>query len=283
MQIDQKWDCVTSRLREMGHALIAYSGGVDSSLLLRAAADALGPRCLAVTSVSETSPSGELERAREFARLVGVRHRVLRTNELRIDEFVRNAPDRCYHCKKELFTNLRNIAAAEGIPYVLDGSNADDQHDYRPGRKAAAEFSVRSPLAEAGLSKAEIRELARKLDLPVWDKPALACLSSRIPYGTRITPELLGTIQAAEDCVRRFGFGQVRVRHCGDTARIEVSSGDFGHLLSEDVRRQLAASLRHLGYVYVCIDLQGYRAGSLNESLKSQESSGPRDPEGPAS
>ena len=255
----------------MRHAVLAYSGGVDSSLLLRAAAEVIAPRLIAVTAVSETYPISELPGAREFAGSLGVKHTILHTGELSSEDFVRNAPDRCYHCKRELFEKLRRIAVEEGMTSVIEGSNMDDLRDYRPGRTAAQEFGVRSPLVEAGFSKAEVRECARMLDLPVWDKPSLACLSSRIPYGTRITSGILRTIEAAEDHIRRFGFRQVRVRHYGETARIELGRADFGLLLNEDVAAKITAALKGLGYTYVCLDLEGYRTGSMNERLMEQE------------
>ena len=270
MQIDQKWDHLRSLLSEMRTVLLAYSGGVDSSVLLRAAAEILGQNLIAVTAVSETYPAEELHLAKQFTASLGVRHRILQTEELSNDEFSRNAQDRCYHCKHELFGKLRQIAESEGIPWILDGSNTDDQRDFRPGRRAAGEFSVRSPLAESGLSKQEIRDLARRLNLPMWDKPSLACLSSRIPYGTRITPDLVKNIQAAEDVVRSLGIRQVRVRHHGDTARIEVDREDLIRLVSEDARRVIVDSFKALGYTYICVDLEGYRTGSMNEVLRTE-------------
>jgi len=271
MQIDQKWDHLRSLLSEMRTVLLAYSGGVDSSVLLRAAAEILGQNLIAVTAVSETYPAEELHLAKQFTASLGVRHRILQTEELSNDEFSRNAEDRCYHCKHELFGKLRQIAESEGIPWILDGSNTDDQRDFRPGRRAAGEFSVRSPLAESGLSKQEIRDLARRLNLPMWDKPSLACLSSRIPYGTRITPDLVKNIQAAEDVVRSLGIRQVRVRHHGDTARIEVDREDLIRLVSEDARRVIVDSFKALGYAYVCLDLEGYRTGSMNEVITKEK------------
>lgn len=268
MAIERKWDHLKALLHDMQLAVLAYSGGVDSTLLLRAASEVMGPRLIAVTAVSETFPPGELAGAQEFARSLGVTHKVLRTHELASEEFVRNDPDRCYHCKKELFEKLREIAGSEGIAFVIDGSNTDDLMDHRPGRKAAQEFSVRSPLVDAGLSKADVRELARMLDLPVWDKPSLACLSSRIPYGTRITPEILRTVRSAEDRLRAFGFRQVRVRHHGGVARIEIDCADFGRLLDDDVAGKVTAAFKELGYTYVCLDLDGYRTGSMNEGMK---------------
>jgi uncharacterized protein len=267
MVIEQKWERLKALLHEMKPAILAYSGGVDSSLLLRAASEVMGPRLIAVTAVSETYPAGELQSAKNFARSLGVTHRILPTEELASEAFVQNSPDRCYYCKKELFEKLRKLAAAEGISCVIEGSNTDDLNDHRPGRKAAGEHAVRSPLVEAGLSKAEIRELARGLELPVWDKPSLACLSSRIPYGTRITPAILKTIQTAEDHLRAYGFRQVRVRHHGDVARIEVDRSEFEKLLSSGVAEQITAALKEIGYTYVCLDLAGYRTGSMNEGM----------------
>lgn len=274
MVMNSKWDRLKSLLEEMQSAVLAYSGGVDSSLLLRAASEVLGPRLIAVTAVSETYPPLELISAQEFARSLGVRHLIVHTEELGLEEFARNSPERCYFCKRELFGKLRQIAAGEGIKFILDGSNMDDLKDRRPGRRAAQEFSVRSPLMEAGLSKEEVRGLARALGLGVWDKPSLACLSSRIPFGTRITGKLLQTIQAAEDYLHVLGFRQVRVRHHGDTVRIEIDPEEFKRLLSEDISRRITREFKQLGFTYVCLDLEGYRTGSMNEGIKhsSQES-----------
>ncbi len=267
MQTDQKWDLLQSRLAEMKTAVIAYSGGVDSAVLLRTAADVMGPELIAVTAVSETYPPGELDSAVAFARTLGIHHLIIPGTELEHEEFMRNGPDRCYHCKKDLFGSLRRLAESEGIAFILDGTNADDLHDHRPGRRASEELAVRSPLAEAGLTKDEIRRRAKTLMLPMWDKPSLACLSSRIPYGTRITLDLLRTVQAAEDVVRRAGVRQVRVRHHGDTARIEVAKDEFGPLLSGSEAARIVREVKSLGYLYVCLDLEGYRSGSMNEAI----------------
>lgn len=267
MIIEQKWDRLKELLREFGSAVLAYSGGVDSSLLLKAASEVLGTHLIAVTACSETYTLAELAAAKEFAASLGVTLRMLHTAELECEEFVQNSPERCYFCKKELFGKLKQIADTEGIHFILDGSNTDDLKDYRPGSKAAGEFSVRSPLREAGFSKSDVRACARMLNLPVWDKPSLACLSSRIPYGTRITSTILACIQSAEDQLHALGFHQVRVRHHGDTARIEIERGDFERLLSGDTAQKIATAFKQLGYTYVCLDLEGYRTGSMNEAL----------------
>ncbi len=266
--IRQKWERLKTLLSEMDSAVLAYSGGVDSSLLLKAAVEVLGSRLVVVTAYSETYPLAELAAAKEFAETLGVTIRILHTAELKSEEFVQNPPERCYYCKKELFGKLRQIANDEGIAVLLDGSNTDDLNDYRPGARAAREFFVRSPLREAGFSKNDIRDCARMLNLPVWNKPALACLSSRIPYGTRITPEVLANIQSAEDILHTQGFRQVRVRHHGTMARIELDRSDFSLMLSAEMARKIAESFKQLGYTYVCLDIEGYRTGSMNEGLK---------------
>jgi uncharacterized protein len=267
MIVEQKWDRLKSLLREMPRAMIAYSGGVDSSLLLKAAVDVLGQNVVAVTADSPTYPATELAEAQEFARSLGVPLRILHTDELSKQEFAANPSDRCYFCKKELFGKLKEIAGSEGIPFVLDGSNADDLLDYRPGSRAAGELGVRSPLREAGFSKPDIRSCARMLNLPVWNKPSRACLSSRVPYGMRITRELLGTIEQAEQFLHSLGFVQVRLRHHGNIARIEVDSVDFPRVLAGDTARLIADGLKKLGYTYICLDLEGYRTGSMNETI----------------
>jgi uncharacterized protein len=251
----------------MGKVLIAFSGGVDSTLLLKTAAEELGPGARAVIAASETYPEREIKAARDLARRLGVAHRVIKTRELENPAFTENSPLRCYHCKQELFSRLKAIAAKESIPYVLDGSNYDDRGDYRPGAKAGQEMGIRSPLKEAGLTKAEIRLLSKASGLPTWDKPSLACLASRFPYYTPVEPKALVQVGQAEDILRKLGLTQVRVRHHGETARIEIQPAEFKKLLSIDMGAKVVRPLKKLGYTYITLDLEGYRTGSLNEPL----------------
>jgi pyridinium-3,5-biscarboxylic acid mononucleotide sulfurtransferase len=251
-------------------ALVAFSGGVDSSLALAVAARALPKhRVLAVTSNNETYLPSELDLAREFAESLGVEHLVVNTRELDDPNYASNPTNRCYFCKSTLYTDLAKLAVDRGYACVVDGANKDDEGDYRPGRKAAKELGVVSVLSEAKMSKADVRELAKYLGLPTWDKPALACLSSRFPYGQEITPEKLSQVARAEEFLRREDFKQVRVRHHGEIARLEIGPDELERAFA--MREKISAELLDAGFLYVTLDLAGYRAGSLNRALKKDK------------
>lgn len=254
-------------LKDLKSVLIAFSGGVDSTFLLKVAKDTLGDKVLAVIAESPTFPADEVIYAEELCQKYGVDYQIIQTAEFNDEKFLNNTKDRCYYCKSELFSKLIAIAKEKNIPYVLDGSNFDDKSDYRPGGRAKCELGVKSPLMEAGITKQEIREMSKELGVPTWDKPSYACLSSRIPYGTRITKEILNMVGEGEKFLRSLGFKQLRVRHHGNTARIEVDQEAIPEIVQEEIRDQIAKKFEELGYTYVTLDLKGYRTGSLNEIL----------------
>jgi len=258
-------------LKDMQSAVLAYSGGVDSTFLFKAL-QLSEIRTLAVTAVSEITPYNDLLTAKGVAEELGMQHRIIKTYELLREEFVRNSPDRCFFCKDELFKKLTDIALAEGYVFVLDGNNMDDTMDYRPGRKAAMKYNIRSPLIEAGLSKREVRDFSRHLGLSTWDKPSSPCLSSRIPYGRRITKEALTRVEKAEDFLRSLGFHEIRVRDHGSIARIEVEEDKIGLLLIPEKRKIISEKLKSIGYQFISLDLDGYKSGSMNRVLNGSHS-----------
>lgn len=266
MELRQKKEELREILRGLDGCVIGFSGGVDSTLLFALAHEVLGDRAVAVTATSETYPQRELKEATALAKSIGGRHLVVASEELDIPGFAENPPNRCYHCKSELFTKLRAIAGEEGLPHVLDGSNLDDRGDYRPGKQAAWELNVRSPLDEAGLTKEDIRVLSKEMGLPTWDKPAFACLSSRFPYGTTITREKVTQVGRAEESLRDLGLRIIRVRHHDAVARIELGPEEFTRV-TNGLRDEVVLLVKEAGYTYVALDLQGYRTGAMNETL----------------
>lgn len=271
MDLNQKFEKLKSNIKSMEKLAIAFSGGVDSTFLLKVAHDVLGDNVLAVTARSSTYPEREYKEAVDFITKMGIKHQVIISEELDIEGFSDNPVNRCYFCKHELFDKIRDIAKESGINYVADGSNYDDLGDYRPGMQAVKELGVVSPLKEAEMTKEDIRILSKEMNLPTWDKPSFACLSSRFPYGQKITREKLAMVDKAEQFLMDLGFRQVRVRHHGDIARIEVPKNERNRFFDEQLMDKVSQKFKEIGFAYTALDLKGYRTGSMNETILNRD------------
>lgn len=271
MTLQEKYTNLTNYLKSLNSAVIAFSGGVDSTFLLKVAHDVLGENTVAVTAKSCSFPEREMQEATEFCQKNGIRQIIIESNEMNLPEYRSNPKNRCYYCKKELFTKLKQTAEEQGFAYVMEGSNVDDLGDYRPGLQAIAELGVKSPLREAGLTKNEIRELSQKMNLPTWKKPSFACLASRIPYGDEITEEKLKRVECSEQLLHDLGFIQARVRVHGDMARIEIEPEKLTEIIQSEIRDKIIYEFKQYGFTYITLDLQGYRTGSMNEVIKKGE------------
>lgn len=271
MLLQEKFQLLKDNIKKRGSAAIAFSGGVDSTFLVKVAHEVLGDKVIAVTATSSTYPERELKEAIKYAKNIGIKHLIISSEELDIEGFASNPKNRCYYCKKELFTKIKAVAKENFVEYVFDGSNLDDNGDYRPGMQAARELEVISPLKEANLTKEDIRALSKELGLPTWNKPSFACLSSRFPYGKKITIPKLKMVEKAEQFLLDMGIRQVRVRHHGEIARIEVAPEERIKFFDAEVMDKIGEKLKDIGFTYVTLDILGYRTGSMNEVLTEEE------------